>query len=217
VDLAIAENRVFGMDALLDGTAFDHIMEVQTSSDAEFLCSKALLEESVIGGTWQYEGWLLQNQDEPRTVKVPDYSKSPSKRKAEDADKIEKELLDVVLLDDTGPVLVTLWGDCVSRFFSSLRSSTESGRKLVHLSAVSISKLREDDWNGKCLTNIRVLSTTEARGKSLGTVLTFVNEPTSPFIGQGQYLFQMQALVLRPFLNGNRSSLLRFVQRLSAQ
>ena len=184
VDLAIAENRVFGMDALLDGTAFDHIMEVQTSSYAEFLCSKALLEESVIGGTWQYEGWLLQNQDEPRTVKVPDYSKSPSKRKAEDADKIEKEILDVVLIDDTGPVLVTLWGDCVSRFFSSLRSSTERARKLVHLSAVSISKLKEDDWNGKCLSNIRVLSTMEARGKSLGTVLTFVNEPSSPFIGQ---------------------------------
>eukprot|EP00973_Karenia_brevis_P047864 6642950-Karenia_brevis.AAC.1 len=95
--------------------------------DAEFVCSKSLLEETLGSGPKQYEGWLLYNPDEPRSAKVTDYSKSPSKRNKEDdnAEKVEKPIIDLVLLDDTGPVLVTLWGDCVDSFFAQKQANAQ--------------------------------------------------------------------------------------------
>ena len=48
----------FGMDTLLDVTAFDDTVDFQTSTVTDFLSNKGLLEESVSSGKWQYEGWL---------------------------------------------------------------------------------------------------------------------------------------------------------------
>ena len=58
----------------------------------------------------RYDGWLIRTADEKRTVKVKDYMESPSKRSLNDEDKFEKGVLDVVLVDDTGPIMVSPWG-----------------------------------------------------------------------------------------------------------
>jgi hypothetical protein len=101
--------------------------------------------------------------------------------------KVDKDILDIVLMDDTGPVLTALWGDCVSSFFSLKQRHDGTGRILVHLSPVTITKLKKDDWNGECLSNIRGLSTVESRGGSLATQIVFPKEFLSPFIGQMQF------------------------------
>ena len=178
-----AGGGVIGIESLLDGSAFEENIQEEVIAEVEFLCSKVLLEETALGGSWQYTGWLLHTAEETRRVKVSDYSKSPSKRKAGEVDKIEKDILDIVLLDDTGPVLVSLWGDCVTSFLSQ-KQSVVGMKKLVHLSAVSIGSPRKDDWNGECLCTIRNLSTVAARGKSMATVVTFLQHSDSPYIGK---------------------------------
>jgi hypothetical protein len=82
---------------------------------------------------------------------------------------------------------VALWGDCVSSFFSQKQTHATGGKILVHLSAVSSGKLRKDSWNGECLSNIRVLSTVEARGASPATRITFPKAASSPYIGHLQF------------------------------
>ena len=178
---------VFGISSLLDGTAYLTEVPMATIWNQEFLSSKNILEaEKESNGP--YEGWLIYHPDAARMVKVRDYSKSPSKRSSEDAQKIEKEVLDLVLLDDTGPVMVSLWGDNVSSFFSQKQSRAGKERHLVNLSVVSSSKLQKNDWNGVSLSTIRCVSSVAARGQNLPTQVTITDQRSSPFIDQVRFV-----------------------------
>ena len=182
------DGSVFGIDALLDGTAFNGHVDVQAVPTTNYLSSKIALEASRPGLTRQYEGWLLYNPEAPRTVEVTEYNRSPSKRKTDQEDKVETEILDCVFMDDTGPLLVALWGGCVQSLLTYKENFPARGRLLVHLSAVATKSLKKDNWNGECLSNIRVLSTVQPRGQNMGTQITFPLQPGSPFVGHAQFV-----------------------------
>ena len=185
--------EVFGIEALVDGTAFnEETTDLQEAHTTPFVCSKSVLEGTVKEKIVQYEGWLIHSAEEPRTVKVPDFNRSPSKRKASDmSEKQDKEILDIVLLDNTGPLMVTLWGDCVTSFFEQKRNlpqGTQANQKsIVHLSALTYGKLPNSEWNGVCLSTIKVMSTMEARSKAAATVVTFMTLPSSPYLTKEKF------------------------------
>ena len=64
----------------------------------------------------KYDGWLIHTASEKRAVNVKDFMKSPSKRSLDDQEKIDKDVLDIILVDDTGLIMVSLWGSCVESF-----------------------------------------------------------------------------------------------------
>ena len=121
----------------------------------EVVSSRMLLEGMVSKQIMRYDGWLIRTADEKRTFEVIDYTKSPSKRSLTDDDKIQKDVVDIVLADDIGPFMVSLWGRCVESFLEqSSRIEDHSVNQFISLSAVSISTLPERDWNGLSLFTI---------------------------------------------------------------
>ena len=182
------EPEIFGIDALLDGSAFSAVEDLEEEpQEAVFVCSKSILEEAVVGTSLKYEGWLLSHAEEPRTVRVRDFSKSPSKRSASEPDMLEKKILDILLVDDTGPVMVSLWEECLTAFMQQKEANVHRKKMLVNLSKVSIGKIPKTEWNGECLTTMKVLSTVEARRNSAATLVTFGEAASSPYIGKAQF------------------------------
>ena len=110
---------------------------------------------------------------------------SPSKRSLDDEEKIDKDVLDNILVDDTGPIMVSLWGSC-AEIFPERRSRMETDAPaLISFSALSVTTLQENDWNGRSLSVIQVLNTVEGRRSVANTESTFIRSSRSPFISKG--------------------------------
>ena len=109
--------------------------------------------------------------------------KSQSKRSYEE--KIDKDVLDIILVDDTGPIMVSLWGNCVDSFLERKTRMEPDAFPLVSFSALSVTTLQQNDWNGRTLSVIHVSNTVEGRRSVADTEITFISSSPSQFISKG--------------------------------
>jgi hypothetical protein len=128
-----------------------------------------------------FQGVLVACDNEPRNIEFPD--QSPRKRKqAFEGNRIA----DFLLVDQTGPIGVSVWGDFAEqicllwRELQQARGCGTIGRCIVDLKRVRIQNLPKSSWNGEVLTRIRSLASVEAAGSETGTMLQAVNIPSTP-------------------------------------
>ena len=180
---------VVGMSALVDATAFA-VPGLPRPSTGEFGSSRSILQGDFNDGKGTYEGWVMWHEQEPRTAKVraPGGSASPAKRTADGEEKVDKPVVDVILLDHTGPMNVTLWGDLAMKFFEEksrlVSSAATSERKAIvmQLKNFKLTKPAPNDWNGKVLTKMKSLNSKEGRSPETATSMSLGFSSTSPFL-----------------------------------
>ena len=99
----------------MNGTAYaEDTTEPYDDPQVCFIGSLSLLLEAEIGARVHYEGKLVQGDPNPRELPTSEAWASPRKRPYQFKDgKDSNTVCDVLLADNTGPVLVTLWGDLV--------------------------------------------------------------------------------------------------------
>ena len=113
-------------------------------------------------------------------------------------------VLDVWLLDSTGPVAVTCWGDAATDLLNKLQELRIEGgayRCYVAQSVVRVCELQKNDWNGKSITPIKTLHTVQRSGRNAGTEITLSERPSSYFSMDGAYSAPTYPVAIVNFLS----------------
>ena len=99
----------------------------------DFMSARFIQEEATSASKCKFEGILVYHDNEARTVQAKDIGSSPKRRRS------DFSVLDVILLDLTGPTQVTLFGDeLVSSFLQQVHNSAHSP-EIVSLSVARVS------------------------------------------------------------------------------
>jgi hypothetical protein len=165
----------------------------QTSQSIEFLGAAMLLQDEMLGVVSTFEGIVIEVPEQPRPVSLQNdeasSQRSPMKRRPPINNK-ERIVLDGMLADKTGPVLMTLWDDACTQFITCIRESDALKQResnsnvpvVIRLENVRVVKLSETaSWNGTAMTNIRVLQSVLPYPSRPGTEITLCDHPKSPY------------------------------------
>ena len=166
------------MQAILDGSA--HALPascVYSSAELAIIGSLSLLTCLDIATRVRYEGKVLNSDMRPRQVTTRDPMQSPRKRNLRDGEEVNVAC-DLLLADNTGPVMVTLWGKLVNDWYAS---GGHSATPFMTLEAMRVGELSKGTWNGPSLSAIRVLHSTH------GSTLTMSSTPTSTYLVSATY------------------------------
>ena len=184
----------------VDGVLGDLSVEVRTAAPqadaAEYIGSIAVYADGGVDGYFVYEGYVLAHDDKPRAVGKGDAGKSPSKRKASAPEKTTMAM-DVLVMDRTGPLILTLWDDAVKQFLAEVAAKQTGARRggraeqqqkpIIRVTNVRVSSLSSSDWNGAMVTPIRTLHTSSARSPLMPvTKVMALVTASSPFMAPGR-------------------------------
>jgi hypothetical protein len=176
---------VYGIQSLLDDSSHeDPAAAFVTTTNPDYACSRMLHQEEYTDSKGLYEGWLLWHDAHPRQAMVPARG-SPAKRTVEGVAKEEKDVLDMMLIDLTGPIAATLWGEHATSFINMKETAMKSNAQskvIVKLHGFRIGSMTKNDWNGNVLSNIKILHSKEKNGTSASTVLSVSIAPSSPYL-----------------------------------
>jgi len=154
-----------------------------TFESAEFQGSKFILEDAVSGAFCKYQGILMYCDEEPRNLFNKEVEASPTKRRRQGTLAV-----DMVLLDNTGPVCFAMLGNEDVAIFLQALKCNNAPKKIVSLSVARIAELPNNAWNGPSLTSLRILKTVYTAGGQAGTEVRLVETATSPFLLSGDYI-----------------------------
>jgi len=134
----------------------------------------------------KYEGYLVSDNAATRTVTVGKQNASPKKRGREPVK--DTKVIDVHLVDPTGPVFVSLWSDMATTFenllaeFLRKHPPSSKLRPIVVLENVRAVTMVANEWNGTIVTPMKHLQTVRAVGGFAPSELSFAEKSTSPFM-----------------------------------
>ena len=138
---------MFGMDAIMADAADDEDTTVEIDG-TEIPCigSLVLLSNAEVGTRVHYEGKVEYSDPNPREVGTNEASGSPRKRPVRYGTTAEANTVcDVILKDNTGPVLITLWGDLVHTWYATMGNPAAP---YVRLTNLRVSEPSRTQWNG---------------------------------------------------------------------
>jgi len=169
-----------GIAALMSGSGYNAI---QISDEVlQFMSSRAIIEEGVVGSKCMFEGALLHWDEEARSVTARDQSASPTKRKRNDY-----SVLDVLMIDRTGPMQATLFGDELVADFLQEVSRNPNKTKIVSFTEARIVEYQKNEWNGTILTSMRMLHSISSIANRHGTVVSIIDTASSPSMLSGSF------------------------------
>ena len=169
---------MFGMEAIMADAAYDEDTTVEIDgTEVPCIGSLVLLSNAEVGTRVHYEGKVEYSDPNPREVGSNDASGSPRKRPVRYGTAAEANTVcDVILKDNTGPVLITLWGDLVHTWYATMGNpaapyvrphKSASFRALADAVERYVSLANEDSALRTAICNSRRIGTNEARGTYL--------------------------------------------------
>jgi hypothetical protein len=117
----------------------------------------------------------------------------------------ETKVVDVHLVDPTGPVFVSLWGDLATTLedlmaeFLREHPPSSNLRPIVVLENVKAVKEVANQWNGTIVTPMKHLQTVRAVSGVAASLLSFAKTPTSPFMRPAPFQKPPPSVVLSRF------------------
>ena len=182
------------------GTAYaEDITEPQDESQVSFIGSLGLLCDAEAGARVHYEGKLVCGDPVPRELAFKEASGSPRKRSSQNLENRDSNTAcDLVLIDNTGPVLITLWDDAVHTWYSTMGNPATPYIRLTNL---RVAEIRRTEWNGPSLSRMRVLHSTSSTARRPGTALSRTAEPTSPYLTRFTYTIPEAPACISQFLS----------------
>ena len=150
------------MASLLEASeSQEHVFTPQEASN-KYACCRDLLDGWYTETNGAYEGWVLVHDAKPRTAMVAPRGGSPAKRSAHGVVKVETLVLDVMLVDSTGPVLLTVWSEHATAFLEAkdkLRHASAVAKIIVKIQGFRVTTMAQSEWNGRVVTTIKTLHT----------------------------------------------------------
>ena len=156
-------------------------MELPAST---YIGSVDSFNEDVRGSPFISEGWLVDRDEKPRILPPRDTTKSPQRRPSSDE---PSSVLDLLLVDRTGPMRLSLWGFCVDHFLA-LMESVDTKRVLLRFDPMRKAYHSNNAGNGPSLTPIPVLHSIPATPQREGTTITIPQHPSSPYLTELAYV-----------------------------
>ena len=191
---------VYGVDAIMAGTAYaEDLTESEDQTRIPYTGSLALLLDAEAGARVHYEGKLVYGDPSPRELPSKDASGSPRKRSLQNQENKESNTVcNLLLIDNTGPVLITLWEDLVHTWYSTMGNPATPYIRLTNL---RVAEVPRTEWNGPSLSRMRVLHSTSSTARRTGTALSRTAEPTSPYLTQFTYTIPEAPACINQFLS----------------
>ena len=191
---------IYGVESLMEGTAYaEDVTEPEDESQTPFIGSLRLLMDAQPGARVHYEGKLVCGDPTPRELSFKDASGSPRKRSSQDLeDKNTNTACDLVLIDNTGPVAITLWGEVVHSWYATMGNPATP---YITLTNLRIAEMPRTEWNGSSLSRMRVLHSTASTALRPGTILSRAAQPTSPYLTRFTYTIPEAPACIGQFLS----------------
>jgi len=139
------------------------------------MCAVEILETGIPGMKCKFSGKLVWWDNTPRSIPMRRPSQnSPKKQRVSDS-----LAMDMIVLDATGPVMVTIFGS--ERCTNFVREAQQIKFPHVSFSVLRIAALAKNEWNGRSLTRIHCLQSIEDVRDVPGTVCSITSDNRSPF------------------------------------
>ena len=177
-DTSKVDSSISGVGALLSGNGFVSVMV--PASSVEYMSAIEILSATSNNLYCKFQGVLIACEDEAREVQS--IQESPRKRKAASENT---QAIDILLMDQTGPIKATVWGALANEVCSHWRSISESRRcgqsvkSILDFSKMRVAKVPKNDWNGQVITNMLELVSIEPVGAETGTSMMVLSKPTA--------------------------------------
>ena len=188
------------MDAIMAGNAYaEDTTEPHDDAQVSFIGSLSVLLHVEVGARVHYEGKLVYGDPSPRELPPKEALGSPRKRSFQCNETNESNTVcDILMTDNTGPVIITLWEDLVHTWYATMGNPATPYIRLTNL---RVAELSRTEWNGTCLTRIRVLHSTPSTALRSGTALSRMAEPTSPYLTRLTYTIPEAPACIGQFLS----------------
>ena len=160
-----------------DGTA----MEL---SDSTYIGSADTFDEDVRGSRFIYEGYLVDRDEKPRVLPPRGTSKSPRRGSSSEE---PSSVLELLVVDRTGPARISLWGFCVDQFLS-LMESVGTERRLLRFDPMRNAYHSSNAGSGPSLTPIPVLHSIPATSNREGTIVSMPQKSSFPYVTENIYV-----------------------------
>jgi len=163
------------------GTAdCEDITPPEDDADVSFVGSLTLLLHAHAGARVHYEGKLVYGDPRPRELVSKGSSASPRKRSLPCPEAHDSNTAcDILMIDNTGPVIITLWEPLVHTWYATMGNPATPYIRPTNL---RVAELSRTEWNGTCLTRIRVLHSTPSITLRAGTAFSRMAELISLYL-----------------------------------
>ena len=129
--------------------------DVVVPAATTYISSAELLADTRVTGLWKIQGYLVTTPPEVRQLQNSSTNapgSSPAKRKAENA----SYAMDFILVDKTGPLLVGLKDEAAMQMHKLMKGLGDKLKgKIFDIENLKVADMKETNYNGKVLTNIR--------------------------------------------------------------
>ena len=140
-------------------------------SEMKYISAAHILTESQTGTNWKFEGLVVRESIQERSVG------SPSKRKA----AVEKIVIDCIMVDRTGPVKVSVWDAAATQLQREVQRATNGSRPLLLLQKIRITQMARNEWNGNFVSPMKLLGSVASGEVGEGTSIRTLPAPQSPY------------------------------------
>ena len=192
--------NITGIDALLAGQGFAETN--QTAEVLKFMSSVEILESSTEKTKCKYQGALVFIDKEPRSIKKE--PASPSKKRGGDFSE-DNKAIDCVLVDRTGPILLTVFGGLaveLSHQANELEAQKSRGvnvHRFIEVDKARIVSFLKNDWNGQLLTQLRMLQTVRAAQNESGSTVRFLPQGATAGLTSASFRVPSMACCISTF------------------
>ena len=130
------------MDAIMAGTAYaEDITEPHDDAQVSFIGSLSLLLDAEVGARVHYEGKLVYGDPSPRELPPKEALASPRKRSFQyNETKESNTVCDIIMTDNTDPVIITLWEDLVHTWYATMGNPATPYIRLTNLRVAELSR-----------------------------------------------------------------------------
>ena len=189
-----------GMGSILRGSARVATLQTPEPAEAPLVGSVDVVAALSPGQYVRYEGTVIDSPDQPRSIQTGGSSLATSalQRLPAVGDLVHKCVLELLLGDNTGPVIVLLW-NAAAEDYMRLAAAHPEGIEYIGLTMMRVAPQKESEFNGPSITPTRVLHSSEAKGGRQSTVVSVIATPSSPFLLSKTYVVPSFPLCLTNF------------------
>ena len=149
--------------------------------NSTYIGSVDTFNEDVRGSRFICEGYLVDRDDKPRILPPRD-----TPRRGQSPEE-PSSVLDLLLVDSTGPIRLSIWGSCVDQFLA-LMESVDTERILLRFDPMRKAFHSNNGGSGPPLTRIPVLHSIPATSNREGTAVSILQHPSSPYLKELTYV-----------------------------
>ena len=147
------------------------------------------------------EGYLASTLLSKRTVAYRNSMSSPKKRSV--CETSETTVCDVIVIDKTGPVLVSLWGDVIESLEAIVDAhrqqvgSTSSEKPLLLFENLKAVSPLNKSYHGEILTSLNQLQTTRDGQNQALSKVSLLTTPTSACMTEAEFTLPPPSVVVK--------------------